>query len=783
MIENYIKIAWRNLFRNKGFSFVNIFGLATGITCTILISLWVQNELDFDKDQKNYNDVYQVVANRNFNNQVFTDYNMAFPLGPSLEDGYPQIKNAVVVSGFGPSVLSFDGKKIKKNGLSVSSHFFDVFSFNFLKGNPQTAIRDEGSIVLTESGAKAFFGNDDPINKVLKIDNKRNAKVTAIIADLPTNSSFTFEYLEPYSAEFIKSAMPEWVNSFSYVYVQTLPGADIKTLDENINTLIKKHVPEDHVSTYFSFPMSKWHLESDFKDGINNGGMIDYVKLFSIIAIIILVIACINFMNLSTARSEKKAKEVGVRKTLGSNKKQLIFQFLSESMLITFLAFIISIATVYLLLPSFNLLVNKQLSLPVSEPIFWIASILLILFTGFVSGSYPAIYLSSFNPATVLKGTILAGKKALIPRRVLVTGQFIISILLISATIIVYQQIQYLKNRPKGYNSENLIFIPASPDLNKNFKVLKQELLKNGYVDAVTRTSSPVTESSWNSPAPDWEGKSKNEEILVSLFTADVDFTKTIDLKIIQGKEFTGMPSDPSAMILNKTAVKAMGLKNPIGMEMRFGKSRFNVIGVVDDIITESPYKQIKPLIILYNDANPDFIHIRLNPSAPISQSIKSIEAAFTKYNPAYPFEYQFVNESYNNKFIAEELIGKLTNIFAGLAIFICCIGLAGLTAFTIEKRTKELGIRKVLGATLKNLVFLISNEFVKLVIIALVITIPITWILMNKWLKNYEYHINISMWPFIIVGITILSLTLLIVLFNTFKTSRKNPVKSLRTE
>jgi ABC-type antimicrobial peptide transport system permease subunit len=527
--------------------------------------------------------------------------------------------------------------------------------------------------------------------------------------------------------------------------------------------------------------MSKWYLESNFKDGVNNGGMIDNVKLFSIIAIIILVIACINFMNLSTARSEKKAKEVGVRKTLGSNKKQLIFQFLCESMLITCFAFIFSIVLVYLLLPSFNLLVNKQLSLPIFESIFWIASIVII--TGFVSGIYPALYLSSFNPVIVLKGTILAGKKALLPRRILVTGQFIISILLISATIIVYQQIQYLKNRPKGYNAENLISIPSSPDLNKNFMALKQELLKNGYVDAVTRTSSRLTEISGYSHAPEWEGKSKNDKFLVSRFTADVDFTKTIHLKILQGKEFSGMPSDTSAMILNKTAVKAMGLKNPIGMQMRYGKNSFTVIGVVDDMIMESPYKAIKPLLILYNDANPGYINLRLSNSLPVPQSLKSIEAICSKYNPTYPFEYEFASESYNKKFITEELIGKLTNIFAGLAIFICCTGMAGLTAFTIEKRRKELGIRKVLGATQKNLVFLISNEFMKLVIIALAITIPITWILMNIWLKNYEYHINISVWPFVIVGISILGLTLLIVLFNTIKAASNNLVQNLRTE
>jgi putative ABC transport system permease protein len=781
MIKNYIKIAWRSLTRNKGFSLINILGLTIGITSAMLISLWVRDELTFDKQQKNYNSIYQVIANRNFNNQVFTDRNMAFALQGGLENGFPQIKNSVITTGVG-GLFKYGDKKLNKNGLAVSAHFFDIFSCHFLKGDPRTALSTERGLVLTQSMAKAFFGNEDPINKILMLSDSSNSKVSAVISDQPANSSFSFDYLEPYSAEFIRNNGSEWQNSFSAVYIQVNPGVDTRSLDKNITSLIQQHVPNDHVSTYFTFPMSKWHLEGDFKDGVSTGDMREYVNLFSIIAIIILAIACVNFMNLSTSRSERKAKEVGVRKTLGSTKKQLIAQFISESILITFFAYASSIIVVLLLLPSFNLLVGKQLSLNFSEPLFWIGSLIIILFTGFFAGSYPALYLSSFNPVRVLKGSILTGATAALPRRVLVTAQFIISILLISATIIVYQQIHYLKNRPQGYNADHLVMVTSSPDLSKNFDVVKEELLKSRYADAVTRTSSPVTDVYWNFPAPEWEGKSKTGDLIISGLMADVDLTKTLQLKVLQGKDFTGAPSDFSSILINKTAVKDMGLKEPIGTQIG-NKNKHTIIGVVDDMIMESPFKPVKPLFIYYNRNDPGFINIRLSKSVPVRRSLEVLQVIFEKYNPAYPFEYQFVNDAYGQKFRAEEMIETLSNIFAGLAIFICCIGLAGLTAFTIEKRIREIGIRRILGASLMQLARLISNEFLKLVFIAFVIAIPLTWFLMDQWLRNYSFHINISIWVFVVVGALLMALTFLIVLLNTFKAAKSNPVKNLRTE
>ncbi|MGZ8511535.1 MAG: ABC transporter permease [Chitinophagaceae bacterium] len=785
MIRNYFKIAWRNLFKNKGFSITNIMGLTIGIACTLVISLWVQDELAYDKFHKNYENIYQVIAHRNFNNQIFTDRNMVMPLASSLENVSPQIKKAVVTTNRQSHVLTYGDAKLKKDGYTVSEHFFDMFSWKFIKGNAATAIPDAYSIVLTRSAAKALFGNVDPINKVVRIDNDYDSKVTAIIEDLPGNSSFQFDFVNRfnYSGDYEKRAMTNWTNSSWNVYVQMIPGANMQRIDKTINDIKQQHDPGDKkISTYFTFPMSKWRLYSDFKDGRNTGGMIEYVRLFTIIALIILLIACINFMNLSTARSEKRAKEVGVRKTLGSGKRQLILQFFCESMILAFIAFVFSVGVVYLLLPSFNSLVDKNLSLNIAQPLFWLGALAIIFFTGLVAGSYPALYLSSFNPISVLKGTFAGGKKAVLPRRVLVVAQFIISILLISATIIVYQQIQHVKHRDIGYNPDNLIMVPSSPDTRKSFTVIKQELQKTGLISAVTQTSSPITDIWWKSPAPDWEGKPADGDIIMTGIATDVDFAKTMGIKILKGKDFSGLPSDSAAMMLNKAAVEAMGLKDPIGMQMKYGQS-YTVIGVTDNVVMESPYRPVDPMMVFYDPNNSNSISIRLNQEAQLQKAIQSIETVFKKYNPAYPFEYQFADQEFGKKFLTEDLISRITNIFAALAIFICCIGLAGLASFTIQKRIREIGIRKVLGATVQQLLVLISKEFLKLVLIAFVIAVPLAWWFMNSWLEKYAYRINISAWLFGIVGIVILLLTLIVVSLNTIRTAISNPVKNLRTE
>ncbi|HET6722446.1 MAG TPA: ABC transporter permease, partial [Chitinophagaceae bacterium] len=719
MIKNYFKIAWRNLFRNKGFSATNLLGLTIGITCTILISLWVKDELTYNKFHANYSSIYKIYANRNFNNQIFTDQNMVLPLASTIEKQLPQIKNAVVTTHRQPHILTYGENKLKKEGYTVSEGFFDMFSWKFISGNPSTALPDAYSIVLTRSSAKALFGNDDPINKIIKVDNEYDARVTAVVADVPGNSTLQFDFINAfnYNNDFLKRAMTNWQNSSWDVFIQVNPGTNMKMLEKSITDIKYQNDADDkRISTYFAFPINKWRLQSEFKDGKNTGGMIEYVRLFSIIAIIILLIACVNFMNLSTARSEKRAREVGVRKTLGSGKRQLVFQFFSESIILASIAFVLSVLAVYLLLPFFNDLVDKHLSLNMAQPLFWMAAIVLILFTGIVAGSYPALYLSSFNPVKVLKGTFLSGKKSALPRHILVVGQFAISILLISATIIIYQQIQHIKHRDIGYDPDNLIMVPASEDTQKNYTAIRDELMKTGMISMVNRSFSPITEVWWKAPAPDWDGKPAGGELIVASMATDVDYTETMGVKIIEGKDFSGVPADSANMIINEAAVKAMQLKNPVGTQLRYGSNKYTVIGVTSNVVMESPFKAVDPMLVYFDPNNSNSINIRLKSSVKPQDALEPIETVFKKYNPAFPFDYKFVDDEFGRKFLTENLISRITNIFAGLAIFICCIGLAGLASFTIEKRVKEIGIRKVLGATLGQLLTLISKDFLKLV-------------------------------------------------------------------
>jgi ABC-type antimicrobial peptide transport system permease subunit len=744
----------------------------------------VKDEVSFDQFHTAHNDIYKLMANRDFKNTIFTDENMAFPFAKALETGNPQIKYAVMTSHQETHMAQYGNTKINKTGYQVTDKFFDMFSWKFIKGDPKTCINDPKSMVLTESAAKSFFGNDNPIDKVIKLDNQLNFKVSAVIADPPGNSTFKFDMIVPFeytSAESI-SRMREWTNSSNFVFIQTTPGVNINAIDKYVNDVKHKHDPHDQISTYYTYAMNKWHLYSDFKDGKNIGGMIEYVRLFTAIAIIILLIACVNFMNLSTARSEKRAKEVGIRKTLGSDKTQLVIQFFFESIILTCIAFVFAIVCVYLLMPSFNSLVSKNLHLSIIDPFFLTGMVVIILFTGIVAGSYPALYLSSFNPVKVLKGTFAAGKSAVWPRRILVIGQFVMSILLISATIIVYQQIQHIKSRSIGYNPSNLLMVPSSEAVDKNYVAIKQELLNTNLVSSVTRTSAPITEVWWKSGSPDYDGKSGGA-IIFSGLTTDVDFTKTMGTKVLMGRDFNAMPGDSAVMLLNKAAVDAMNLKNPIGMVMRYGSRKYTVAGVIENIVMESPFKPVEPLMIYYNAGGSGRVTVRLKDDTQPQVGIQALQTIFKKYNPENIFEYQFVDKEFGKKFITEELISRITNIFAGLAIFICCLGLAGLASFTIEKRFREIGVRKVLGASVQQLLMLISTEFLKLVLVAFVIAIPLTWWLMSGWLQKYTYHINISVWLFAAVGAIILALTLVVVSLNTLKAATANPVKSLRSE
>jgi putative ABC transport system permease protein len=783
MFKNYVKIAWRNLFRHKAFAATNLLGLTIGMTCSILIFLWVHDELSYDRFHRNYDNIYQVVANRDFKNQVFTDRNMVFPMARSLGSGYSNIRYAVEMSYPNDQVLQYGDTRLKKNGYQVSEHFFDVFSWKFVRGDAAKAIGDPSSIVLSESAARAFFGKDDPMNKVLKVDNDRTYKVTGVVADAPDNSTFKFDFVRLFDYANMQRELAEWRNSSWNVFVQVTPGSSPAQLEKAANEIMQAHNPGDKVSTYFAWPMRQWRLYSDFKDGKNVGGMIEYVRLFTVVAVIILLIACVNFMNLSTARSEQRAKEVGIRKTLGSDKRSLRRQFLFESIILTVVAFVFAGLLVLLLLPAYNTLVGKHMVIDATDPVFWTGVAVLILFTGLVAGSYPAFYLSSFNPVKVLKGTVLTGRKGVLPRRILVVGQFVISILLISATVIVYRQLQYVKSRDLGYNPNNLIMLPEEDGLRTNYDAFKQELIRTGMIASVTRTLSPATDIWWRSPAPDWDGKPAGTEIIFCGQAADKDYAKTLGVKMLEGQDFSGTPADSGTMLLNKAAVDAMHLVNPIGRVLRNGTAKHTVIGVTDNMVMGSPYQPVDPLMIYYGPSNTATISLRVAPGVQPRQALAAIESLVRRFSPSTMFEYHFADQEFGKKFLTETLISQITNIFAGLAIFICCLGLAGLASFTIEKRIKEIGIRKVLGANVAQLLMMISTEFLRLVGVAFVIAVPLTWWAMSNWLQKYTFRTTISPLIFLAVGGLILLLTLMVVSLNTMKAALRSPVRSLRSE
>ncbi|HUC79275.1 MAG TPA: ABC transporter permease, partial [Flavisolibacter sp.] len=708
MFQTYLKIAWRNIRKNKSFSAINLLGLTIGMTCTMLILLWVADEWQWDRFHPNHENIYHVRVNRNFNGEVTTDITTPFPLAAALKANFPEVKNAITDNVGGEQVLKFNQTIIKQRGVTVSDDYFRLFQWKFEKGSAATALSKPDNIVLTAATAKALFGNDDPIGKVVKLDNNQLRTVSGVLQDPPTNSTFQFRFLTPYnpSDNQVQRASSDWINCYTQAFVEVQPGTDIAALNKKISGFLNKKTDGTDFD-YFLHPMDKWRLYSDFRNGINVGGMISYVKLFTIIAIIILLIACVNFMNLSTAKSEKRAKEVGIRKTLGSERKQLMLQFYSESLIFSLASFLLSVLAVFVLLPFFNGIMDKELRLNLADPRFLLIGFCMVMFTGFVAGSYPALYLSSFNPIKVLKGTFLPGRAAAVPRKVLVVLQFGISVLLISSTILIYQQVQHVKNRDLGYNPANLISIPSSADANRNAEVIKNELLQTNLVASITRTSSPVTEL-WNfTPAPDWQGKPSDASIIMSAMRSDAAFATTIGTKLVQGRDFTTQPVDSNAMLLNKAAVEVMQLKDPIGMQMRYGNRSYNVIGVTENVVMGSPYTPVQPMMVMYGGRGGAFFMVRLRDGVKPQEALPKFEAIFKAHNPEYPFEYSFVDEQFGRKFVTEDMIGKLSRIFAGLAIFICCLGLSGLASFTIEKRFKEMGIRKVLGASVQQLLYL----------------------------------------------------------------------------
>jgi putative ABC transport system permease protein len=789
MLRNYLLLTFRNLRKNGFYSFINISGLAIGITCSMLILLWVADETSFDKFHPKADRLYQVWVNAHFDGRINSWTSVPLPTHEAMKPADANIVHAAVTDWGGDHLLaSTDDKRMNKRGFNVSEEFLEMFQFPLIQGNAEQVLDEASNIVITESTAKALFGDEDAMGKIIRVDNQHDLKVAGILKDVPSNSSFQFDFLLPYkhwqtNNDWVKRNETNWGNYSFQVFVELNDAKNKESVENSIRDMLAQHGEDKEIKhAFFLYPLLRWRLYSNFENGIEQGGMSDYVQLFTVLAVFIIVIACINFMNLATARSERKAREVGIRKSIGSRRSQLIFQFIGESLIITTISFIIAVIAAQLLLPSYNTLVEKKLFIDYMSTEFWVFSLGLILVTGIVAGSYPAFYLSGFEPVKVLKGKPTVGKSASLPRKILVTIQFGFSIFLIISVFVVFNQIQLTKGRSLGYEQENLITVPLNKDYHDNLRALKAELLASNVVESMVRANSAITDINSNNFVG-WPGKPEELKVIFTTIVTDYDWAKTMGVKMIEGRDFSeDFKSDSMAIVVNKAAIKIMGLKDPIGTELDLWGKKRKLIGIYDDVLMGSPYDEVKPMFAVLDDWWGS-ITIRLKKTDDLQGSIKTVETIFKKYGPNYPFDYTFVDVEFQKKFTTINLTSSIASLFAVLAIVITGLGLFGLAAFTAEQRRKEIGIRKVLGASVSSVVNLISIDFSILVVIAFVICAPLSWWAMNSYLQRYTIRTEISWWIFPATGAIALTFALLIVSTQAFRAAQANPVNSLRNE
>ncbi|GGA97132.1 ABC transporter permease [Puia dinghuensis] len=798
MLKNYFIVAWRNLTKNRVYSAINILGLAAGMAVALLIGLWIWDEVSYNQNFDNYNRVVRVMENSTHGSQKSTFNSVPIPLSVELHTTYAADFRRVSMGSWNVShALAFGDKQIIKNGMYVQPDFLPMFSVRLIAGS-MASLNDPRSMILSRTLATTIFGNDDPIGKTIKVDNRSSLKVTGIYEDFPHNCEFGDTYAlmawDGYVADWdwVKNSQTNWDNNSWQLYAQLQDHADLKAVSAKVKRGLEGHDRKDKPEVVLH-PMSKWRLYSEFKNGVNIGGAIQFVNMFAVVGIFVLLLACINFMNLSTARSEKRAKEVGIRKAIGSLHRQLVGQFLGESMLITFVSFCLALLIVQLALPFFNELADKQMNIFWDKPLFWLSAIGFIVITGFIAGSYPAFYLSSFNSVSVLKGTFKAGRFASIPRKVLVVLQFTVSVSLIIATLVVFRQIEYAKDRPIGYDREGLLTIGINtPDLYAHYGTLRNDLLSSGAIEDITESGSPTTAVYSGQSGFDWPGKDPNLNPTFAVIPVTHDFGKTVGWQFKEGRDFSrDFATDSAGMVLNETAVKYMGLKEPVvGQTVKYLYSsrtdkNFRILGVIKDMVMESPFEPVKQTVFLMDTSSVgmNIITLRINRNIGAARALPAIAAIFKRYNPGTPFDYTFNDKDYEKKFDFEQRIGSLASVFTAFAIFISCLGLFGLAAFMAEQRTKEIGVRKVLGASVLHLWGLLSKEFLLLVSLSFVVAIPLSWYLMNGWLKQYDYRTTISAWIFLVTAAMALLITLITVSFQSIRASMANPARSLRSE
>lgn len=792
MLTNYLRIAWRTLIRNKSFSAINIFGLALGITCSLLIMLWVYDERSVDAFHKNGDHLYQVYERHYHDGQAEAGYATQGLLAQELKKVVPEISYAASMDyAAAPGTANnFEvGEKVNKMfGFYAGEDMFNMFSYPLLQGKAVTALAGPSSIAISRKMAEYFFGTAEAaFGKTIRFDNKEDLQVTAVFENIPARSSQRFDFLRSWSAYVRDNQwVNNWGNTSPSTYVQIRNDAVREKVEAKIKDFVylyMKKSPGARVELGLQ-PFPEKYLQSNFKNAQPAGGRIEYVRLFTIVAAFVLLIACINFMNLATAQSAKRAKEVGLRKVVGAMRTSLIGQFIGEAMMLTLVAVIISLVLAAMVLPMFNALTGKELEMPVNMPLFWAAIAATTVVTGFVAGSYPALFLSSLKPVSVLKTGLKFKWGSGIFRKGLVVFQFSLSAMLIVGMIVVYGQMDYIQSKNLGYDRENLIYIPIEGELVAKYNLFKEEAKRLPGVVNISKMRNSPTVIEHHTGSISWPGKDPNQEISFADGVVGYDFVKTLNLQMVQGRDFSkDLRSDSIEYILNEAAVKKIGFTNPVGQSVEWGNRRGMVIGVMKDFHFSSMHESVEPLIIRLDENWPwGTILVRAR-AGNTSQVLSSLENLCKTINPRFPFSYQFSDHEFDKLYISEQMVSRLSGYFAFIAIFISCLGLFGLATFTAAQRKKEIGVRKVLGASVSGITIMLSKDFLKLVMIALLVAFPVAWIIMNNWLEGYAYKIDLQWWMFALAAVVTVAIAWLTVGYQSIRAALANPVKSLRTE
>ena len=789
MLKNYLLVALRNIRKNKIFSAINILGLALGMTCSLLILLWVQDENGIDAFHKNGSLIYSIYERQYYDGKVESGHYTPGLLPDEMKRKIPEIEYSSGFAWKDLNTFSVGDKILKEEGNHASTDFFKMFSYPLLEGNARTALSTPVSIAVSRKMAVDFFGSPkEALGKTIRFDNRQDLMVSAVFENLPPNTSEKFDYLINWHS-FLEDNpwAKEWGNNGPQTLIQLHKDANPALVEKKITHFLDDLNKEQSVGFRIQLGMQLFgdiYLHSNFKNGNLEGGRVEYVRLFSLVALFILLIACINFMNLTTARSVKRAKEIGIRKVVGAIRPVLIRQFIGEAILLSFLAVLIAAGLLALLLPTFNHVTGKEIRLPFNRVYFWISIFILTLLTGFVSGSYPALFLSAFNPVTVLKGTLKTKTGALWFRKGLVVFQFVLSIVLIIGMIIISKQVSYVENINLGYDKENLIYVPIEGELMEKYNLFKEELLNKPGIQLVTRISQTPTQIANGTYGVDWDGKDQNTKPMFTNAAAGFDFARTLQLTLVNGRDFSkDYGTDTAGYIVNESALKKIGYKDPVGKRLTFWGKKGTIIGVVKDFHFNSLREPISPLIIRLGEKDKwGSVLVRTNPGR-TKDALTSLESVYRAVNPKFPFTYQFSDLEYQKLYKSEETVQQLSTYFACLGIFISCLGLLGLAMFTAEQKTKEIGIRKVLGASMPSIVTLLSKEFLSFVMLAFLIASPLAWWAMHKWLQDYAYRVDIGWWVFAVAGILALLIALFTISFQAIRAAVANPAVSLKNE